>query len=221
MKSWIIKENKEFVGRQHELGLLKKIGLAHQSSIVIVYGRRRVGKTELLEQAFRDRNILKFEGREGLSEKEQIDAALAQLLLYADDSLPPNKSVKNWGDFFQVLASYTAKGVWTIYLEELQWLADYKKDIISHLKYVWDNYFRHNPDLILVLCGSSPSFMLDKVVSSQALYNRSQYELPLKEMTILEAKEFLRNKGSRELFDAYLTLGGIPEYLNREPIAKF
>lgn len=215
MKPWIVKENKEFIGRHYELGQLKKIGSSHQSSIVVVYGRRRVGKTELLEQAFRNRNILKFEGREGLSEKEQIDAALAQLSLYVEDSLPTNKQIKNWGDFFQLLSSYTATGVWTIYLEELQWLANYKKDIISHLKYVWDNYFRHNPDLIVVLCGSSSSFMLNKVVSSQALYNRSQYEFPLKEMTVLEAKEFLKNKGNPEVFDAYLTLGGIPEYLNR------
>jgi len=49
---------------------LVKIGNAHKASIVIVYGRRRIGKTELLEQAFRTRNILKFEGREGLNEKE-------------------------------------------------------------------------------------------------------------------------------------------------------
>ncbi len=215
MKPWIVKENKEFVGRQHELALLKKIGSAHQSSIVIVYGRRRVGKTELLEQALRNRNILKFEGREGLNEKEQIHAALAQLSLYVDDASSADKPINDWGDFFQLLALLTATGVWTIYLEELQWLANYKKNIISHLKYVWDNYFRHNPDLIIVLCGSSPSFMLDKVVSSQALYNRSQYEIPLKELTILEAKSFLKNKGNREVFDAYLTLGGIPEYLNR------
>jgi len=119
---------------------------------------------------------------------------MSQLALYVNDSLPSSREIKNWGDFFQLLASYT------IYLEELQWLANYEKNIISHLEYVWDNYFQRNPDLIILLWGSSPSFMLDKVVNSQALYNRSQYEFSL--------KEFLKGRSNREVFNTYLTVGG-------------
>ena len=67
IKPKTIKCNKNFVGRNHELEKLSEISNSGEASIVVVYGRRRVGKTELLEQAFRKRNILKFEGIEGAS----------------------------------------------------------------------------------------------------------------------------------------------------------
>jgi uncharacterized protein len=116
-------------------------------------------------------------------------------------------------NFFLLLANYLKTGKWTLYLEELQWLSNYESTLISELKYVWDNYFRYNPELIILLCGSSPSFMIDQVIHSKALYNRSQHEIHLKEFTISETKLFLKNRSVREIFDAYLTIGGIPEYL--------
>ena len=103
--------------------------------------------------------------------------------------------------------------MWTVYLEELQWLANYESKMISELKYAWDNYFRHNENLILILCGSAPSFMLDYVVHSKALYNRSQYEFHLKEFNLFEVSLFLQERSNKEIMDAYLTVGGIPEYL--------
>lgn len=210
MRSLLVSENKNFVGRSYELEKLESIGNKDEASIIVMYGRRRIGKTELLEQAFRQRNIIKFEGIEGLNGKEQLRSVLRQLVLYTDDPLP---QVQTWEEFFRVLSTYTSKGTWTIYLEELQWLAAYKGTLISQLKYAWDNYFRHNPKLLLILCGSAPSFMIQKVLQSKALYNRSQYEIPLKEFNIIEAKEFLKGRSDKEVFDAYLTVGGIPEYL--------
>lgn len=213
MKSLRIKENKNFIGRKHELERLRKISGFNEASIIIMYGRRRVGKTELLEQAFKDRNILKFEGVEGLDKTEQLAHVTEQLAEYTQERLGKIAVVKSWKEFFQLLAHYTAKGTWTIYLEELQWLAGYESALISELKYVWDNFFRHNPHLILILCGSSPSFMIDHVVHSKALYNRSQHEFYLKEFNLVEAQLFLKKRSPKEVMDAYLTVGGLPEYL--------
>lgn len=214
MKPLSLEIKKKIIGRQYELRLLKKISVADNANIVIMYGRRRVGKTELLEQAFRERNLLKFEGIEGQPEKKQLGHVMAQLALYTEEPLLAKTQMENWREFFQLLAKYTQNGVWTIYLEELQWLANYQDDLIAELKFVWDNYFRHNPNLIIILCGSAPSFMLNQVIHSKALYNRSQYELHLKEFNIFETQQFLKNRSQREVFDAYLTVGGIPEYLN-------
>ncbi len=213
MKPLVIKVKKNFVGRTRELERLKKISESNEAGIVIMYGRRRIGKTELLEQAFRDRNVLKFEGIEGLSEKAQFANVMSQLAIYVQDPLLAKVVIETWREFFQLVASYTSKGIWTIYLEELQWLADYESTIIAELKYVWDNYFRHNPKLILILCGSAPSFMLDHVVHSKALYNRSQYEFYLKAFNPIETKAFLKKRSNKEVMDAYLTVGGVPEYL--------
>lgn len=213
MKPLHVKVNKEFIGRHWELEKLREIGSMGEASIIIMYGRRRVGKTELLEQAFSKRNLLKFEGIEGLTEEKQLSNAMSQLSTYADDNLLAKVHIDSWREFFEILTKYTAQGTWTIYLEELQWLADYKSTLISELKYVWDNYFRHNSNLVIVLCGSAPSFMLDQVVHSRALYNRSQYEIHLREFSLTETKQFLKGRSQKEVLDAYLTIGGIPEYL--------
>lgn len=208
-----IELKKNFIGRRFELCNLKKIAGAGEASILVMYGRRRVGKTELLEQAFRDRNLLKFEGVEGLNEKAQFANVMTQLAKYLDDPLVSKVVIETWSEFFQLLSKYLQEGTWTLYLEELQWLANYKSRLVSELKYVWDNYFRHNPNLIIVLCGSAPSFMLEQVVHSKALYNRSQYEMHLKEFTLQETRAFFKKRSHKEILDAYLTVGGIPEYL--------
>ena len=211
MKALTVKENVNFIGRKHEIEVLEAIGNSDGAKIIIMYGRRRVGKTELLEQVFRDRNILKFEGIEGLSDKKQLENVVNQLSLYIQK--PVEIPIKNWSQFFQYLSTCTKEGIWTIYLEEIQWLANYKGTLIAELKYVWDNFFRHNPNLVLILCGSSASFIIRKVMHSDALYNRSQHEICLKEFNIVESKQFLGHRSNREVFDAYLTIGGIPEYL--------
>jgi AAA+ ATPase superfamily predicted ATPase len=213
MKPLRVKIKKNFIGRTVELERLHNIGVSQEASIVIMYGRRRIGKTELLEQAFRDRNLLKFEGIEGLTQKAQLAHVMNQLATYAESRLLAKTVLSSWREFFELLYDYARKGRWTIYLEELQWLARYDDTLIAELKYVWDNFFRHNPKLIVILCGSAPSFMIDHVIHSKALYNRSQHEFHLKEFNVYETKEFLKKRSIREVFDAYLTVGGVPEYL--------
>jgi AAA+ ATPase superfamily predicted ATPase len=208
-----IKLNKSFIGRQYELNKLSEISEKKESSIIVTYGRRRVGKTELLEQGFRNRNVLKFEGIEGLSQKEQLKHVMWQLSEYKGDPLLARVTISSWTEFFKIAADVVKKGVWTLYFEEVQWLAGYKAKFISELKYFWDNHFRHNNKLIVVICGSSPSFMINKVLHSKALYNRSTHEIALKEFSLSETAQFLKKRSACEVMDAYLSVGGIPEYL--------
>ena len=75
-----------------------------------------------------------------------------------------------WLELFDFIASKISHGKWKLRSsQELQWLAGYKNELISDLKYVWDNRFRHNPDLLLVLCGSSPSVHANQLVHESAL----------------------------------------------------
>jgi uncharacterized protein len=208
-----------FVGRKVPLQRLREIAAQQESAIVIVYGRRRVGKTALIEYAYGNRNPLKIEGIEGQDEPYQIQSALEQIARFTGDrahalirtETPGGKP--SWRYVFELLHSIVEEGVWTLYFEELQWLAAYQDTFAAELKYYWDNFFRHNPQLLIVLCGSSPSFMINHVVKSKALYNRSQHEIPLPEFTVAEAAEFLRIESPLRVMDAYLAVGGIPEYL--------
>ncbi|MDQ2993831.1 MAG: ATP-binding protein [Pseudomonadota bacterium] len=211
----LIPINTKFVGREFEISRIAKIVAAKISAIIIVYGRRRIGKTELLEQCFRERNVLKFEGKEKQSELMQMRHVLNELSKYASEPLLQMIEPKNWQEVFEIIHRYTQQGQWTIYFEEVQWLADYNDNFISDLKYAWDNYFRYNNDLIVILCGSAPSFMINQVAHSKALYNRSQHEIALEQLTLSEAKLFLKKRSDREVMDAFLTVGGIPLYLEK------
>lgn len=213
MKREHLIENKGFIGRLVERDLLGEISRQDQAAILIIYGRRRIGKTELIEQTYRCRNLIKFEGIEGQRQTEQMRVVMQQLAEYVQQPLLKKIQVSNWTEVFAHIYEYTKQGEWTIYFEEVQWLADYQDQFISELKFYWDNYWRKNPDIILILCGSSPSFMINHVAHSKALYNRSQYELSLKEFNLLEAKKMLKKDSNREVMDAYLTVGGIPAYL--------
>ncbi len=215
MKSKLLNFNKNFIGRAQQWQRLEKIGEEEESAIVILYGRRRIGKTELLEQVYRTRNIIKFEGIESKSEQEQRYAVMVQLAEYTEEPLLAEIKPTNWTTVFKHIARYITKGKWTLYFEEVQWLADYKSNFIAELKYVWDNEFRYNNQLIVILCGSSPSFMINYVVQSKALYNRSQHEIQLNELNLIDTRAMLAKNSIREVLDAYLTVGGIPEYLKR------
>lgn len=209
-----VTRNPNFVGREFESLRLKQALDSHESSIIVVYGRRRVGKTELVEQTCIGRKILKFEGLEHQSVNKQKQAFLDQLAIYCQDPTVAKIRCQTWREVFVLLAKYVSTDSWVIYLEELQWMANGRVDLISDLKFAWDNYFRTNPKLKLILCGSSTSFMVKKVVLSRALHNRSLHELPVRPFSLRDTYRFLGHSYSkRSVLDAYLTLGGIPEYL--------
>ncbi len=208
-----IKKIPSFVGRQVEWKRLTILGQTKEAAILVVYGRRRIGKTELLEQVYADRHILKFEGIRGKSQEEQKAHVLWQLSEYMQEPLIAKLKVDTWVEIFKLIYDRIPEGKWTIYFEEVQWLAGYEDGFISELKFAWDNYLRHREGWVVILCGSAPSFIINHVIYSKSLYNRSQHELHLKEFNLTEAMQFLSPRSHREVMDAYLTIGGIPEYL--------
>ncbi len=206
----------QFFGREEELARLASIGTAEQSAIVVVYGRRRVGKTTLIERAFAKRNLLKIEGLEKGGLREQLRSAVQQLAAQLPDHPVSSWNPRNWGDLLRLIGNVVKEGVWTLYFEEYQWLSSYRTLLTSELKVAWDNWLRLNPQLVLVICGSSPSFMVNKVLKSKSLHNRSQHEFHIKPLPFVDARKLLPQRASlKEAFDAYLLVGGIPEYLRR------
>lgn len=204
----------KFVGRDDELNQLTSILSEREPSIIIVYGRRRIGKTYLIEHALKSLTYLKIEGKQGYSRQEQINHALYTAAKYFNEPLFTKLNVRTWTEFFGLLIEKMQSKKWVLYLEELQWLSNYESDLISDLKEAWDNRFSKNPHFKLILCGSAPSFMISQVVQSKALYNRSQHIIPLNEFSLTEINDyFSKKKSAMEIMDAQLTVGGIPEYL--------
>jgi hypothetical protein len=203
-----------FIGREHELDTLTTLDQTPGAKIVVLYGRRRVGKTTLIKQAFNKRRLLTFEGLQGRNQQEQLNHFAEQLMILFNQKKSLRIALTSWREAFLALWAFIEKGEYTIHLEELQWMANYQNELVSDLKYIWDNFWSNNPQLIVVLCGSAPSFLIQAVMRSKALHNRSQIEVPLGELEIHEAELlFPKNRSRSEKLDAYLAVGGIPEYL--------
>ena len=100
-----------------------------------------------------------------------------------------------------------------IVLDEFQWLANYRREMVSDLKLVWEQYLSKVPGVKLILCGSIASFMTTKVVRSSALYGRTDLEIHLKEFQLGEAQQLLSGLGLDEVVEACLYFGGVPKYL--------
>jgi AAA+ ATPase superfamily predicted ATPase len=203
-----------FVGRSWELDEFSKIMAEPEASVITIYGRRRVGKTTLIEKFFSDHGMIKCEGIEGGNDAAQRVSMLEQYGEQTNNSLLQKVTTKSWRELFRLINEDLCTGRVTLYLEEFQWLSNYKVDLIAEIKFFWDNYWKKNSDFTLILCGSSPSFMTAKVVHSKAMYNRSLHEFPIAPFSATETMAFLGPKRKKtEALQALLLVGGIPEYL--------
>lgn len=225
MKYYSVRKNPRFVGRQPYWQRLQEIDAQDEAAVIVIYGRRRVGKTELIEQFFRGRPLLKFEGlqpqrstiRRGSEQEKrrQIQECLVRLGQYVER---PHEylhmRVERWRDFFGLLVPVLEKQPVVLYLDELQWLANYSDELLSELKPWWDDVLRHNTRLRIVISGSSPAFIVNQFLASSAMYNRSNHMMKLEPFDLAEIHQFL-GKGHREAMLAAITVGGIPEYLKQ------
>ena len=199
------------IGRQTEINLLKSANQSNKAELGIVYGRRRIGKSTLL-QSFLKKGDLYFEGIKGLSKKKQIQH-FAQQLAAQTNTIPVD--AKNWSEAFRALTPHITKKRIYVVFDELPWMASGQKELIALLKYFWDNHWKQNNKIHLVLCGSIASFMVKNVLHSEALHNRKTYEFQLGPLSIAEANLFFPNTPKEMVLKYLLIFGGIPKYLEQ------
>ncbi|MBF0433268.1 MAG: AAA family ATPase [Fibrobacteria bacterium] len=208
-----IYNNNMFVGREYELKILKNAIKSKRPELGIVYGRRRVGKSALLKQAKSGKNCIYFEALQKVTQKKQIEHFLQQLSKQANT---PQSMANNWRDAFEILTYYISKGGHYIVFDEFPWMASGKTELVSLFKYYWDNHWKNNPGITLMLCGSIASYMIKHVVHSQALHNRKTFEIKLSPLPAKEAKLFFKNlRSDREIAQFMMVFGGIPKYLEQ------
>ena len=207
---------KGFFGRKAEKEQLEALIERPRPCIAVIYGRRRVGKSELIRQATQGKNVLNFEGLEGQPKQKQIKNFLFQL---AEQTGTEHKHIADWPEALILLRDLTDCGQWVIVLDEFQWTANYQNELVSVIKMIWERYLSTNPELTLILCGSIASFMKSKVLKSSALYGRTDYELNLRALKLHEIAEFFPEKGTDEILETAMLVGGIPKYL--ELVAEY
>ncbi len=210
----------QFLGRVQEKALLRSwANETNGSYLSVIYGRRRIGKTRLVEESFKDATLFKFEGLEGQPTNEQQRQFLARLAELSGK--PEYRLIKTsrWTDILIILSNYLSeyasnKKPVVVFFDEFQWMASGRTKLVSNLKYVWDNYFMKNNRVHLILCGSACSFLVKKVIRSKALYGRINLEINVKQLQLPEIKNVFQPKRSLwDVVELYMALGGVPQYL--------
>lgn len=213
-------ENKyiPFAGRKPELKRLSRLLSKKSASLVVIRGRRRIGKSRLIEEFAKKYKFLQFEGIAPIdagSAQQQRDNFSNQLSQYGMPKIQAN----DWSDLFWLLAQYDAvKNERVIILfDEISWMANGDPDFLGKLKIIWDQYLKKNPKLILVLCGSISSWIEENIISSTAFFGRISEKITLEELPLDDANQLLKNNGFKksayEKFSILSVTGGVPWYL--------
>ena len=213
------------IGREKEAKQLENLYLSKKAELVAVYGRRRVGKTYLINEVFNNKFFFKHSGL-ALAEsddnktKTQLDHFANSLNLYG---VKIEKKINNWFDAFFNLTKHimqcndSFKKV--IFIDELPWLDTKDSQFISAFEGFWNSFACARNDLLVIVCGSATSWIENNLINNTGgLYGRVTYEIKLNPFTLKECKDFLESIGvNYSLYDitqTYMIFGGIPYYLN-------
>jgi hypothetical protein len=207
-----------FVDRQYELDKLNLLTYKKTASLVVLKGRRRIGKSRLLLEFTKDHQpSYRFVGLSpalGINATHQREEFAKKLQAQFD--IPPIPS-DDWDDLFKWLGKLTAKQSAIIIFDEISWMAMDDPTFLPKLKNAWDEIFSQNPQLVLILCGSISTWIEQNILSSTGFFGRVASEISLEELSIPSSYQLLQAlgfKGSNVEFFIILSLtGGIPWYL--------
>ena len=208
------------VGRKEEMKELQRIYDSVSSEFVVVYGRRRVGKTYLIREFFHDDFVFYATGVARGNRTEQLAQFNSSLARYGDSE--DQTAPENWFLAFGRLEKLVAKSRKqrkVIFLDELPWMDTPKSDFVKALEMFWNVWASARNDIVLIVCGSAASWMVGNVIRNRGgLHNRLTCKLKLNPFTLSETKEYFLSQKIKwdnlSIAECYMILGGIPYYLH-------
>ncbi len=210
------------IGREEQIEQMKETLALHKSSFVAVTGRRRVGKTYLIEQVYKGHLCLSVTGIQSGDTKTQLINIADKIGEYFENfiSITPN----NWQELFillkKVLQMLPKDRKQVIFLDEVPWMNTPRSGFIQLLAHLWNDYLSKEKHFVLVVCGSSTSWIHQKIISDKGgFHNRLTHKVHLEPFTLSETKQFLHSKRIKltdtAISEIYMTMGGIPFYLEQ------
>ena len=206
-----------FVGRLNELKQLKNLTRKKTSSLLVVSGRRRIGKSRLIEEFSKEFRFLRFSGipptpkTKPQDQRNEFARQLSMAVGY------PAIQVNDWGDLFSLLARETRNGKAIILFDEISWMGSKDPLFLGKLKNAWDMEFKSNPELILILCGSVSSWIEKNILNNTGFMGRLSLNLQIQELQLPECNQLLNVIGFRgseyDKFKILSITGGVPRYL--------
>ena len=209
-----------FYGREKQMESLKALLKKKVPSLVTYRGRRRIGKSTLIER-FAETNrcrFIKIEGvkpQRGFTDETQLNSFAEQLAAQTGSDPTP---AANWLNSFLRLNDKITDTEWTVVLlDEISWLGHFDEDFAETIKIAWDNYWKKHPRLVVVLCGSVSSWIKDNIIGNGAFVGRRSLDIVVEELPLRECVKFWgRSAGRiapREIIDVLSVTGGVPRYL--------
>ena len=205
------------IGRNSEKQELLDLLESDQSEFVAVYGRRRVGKTYLIREAFNYHFTFQHTGILDASLQEQL-AEFQQSLKSAGYRKCPEPA--NWHEAFHLLASLLEKSKEekkVVFIDELPWMDTPNSNFIRALDHFWNGWASARKDIVIIVCGSATSWIINKIIMNYGgLHNRLTHQIFLHPFTLAECEQYSQRRRlgftQKQLLEAYMALGGIPYY---------
>ncbi len=210
--------NEPFVARERECGELQKRLDSGRSEFVIVYGRRRVGKTFLIDNFFKGTFDFKFVGTRGANTRTQLLNFTNTINRYSKKKF---KRFTLWEDAFfaleQYLESLPKEKKKIVFFDEMPWIDTQRSNFVRSLEYFWNSWAISQHNILLIATGSATSWMMDKLVANKGgLHGRITSRLHVAPFTLHEVETYLRQIGCEwdryQIMQSYMVLGGVPFY---------
>lgn len=219
------------VAREKEQAIFERLMKEPTAQMLAVYGRRRTGKTFLVREYFDDRFVFKHtavsptELKEREKDREllyriQLNEFAASLRKYGSKEMSP---ITDWFEAFHrletLLEKKRGKEKMVVFIDELPWLATPRSNFLSAFEHFWNDWGSGKHNLLLVVCGSATSWMLDNIINNKGgLYGRTNCEMHLHPFTLAETETYLHRRGVTldryDVVQAYMVTGGVAYYLS-------
>jgi len=208
------------IGRKREIALLNELIDSNKVEFVAMYGRRRIGKTFLIDKLYARQYDFYMTGIYEGTRKEQLTNFAHQLELYAGHRV---RTPKDWMEAFFALQDYlttrlSQKRV-LIFIDELPWLDTPRSRFLKAFELFWNEWASKHDNIKLIVCGSATTWMTSKLLGNMGgLHNRVTQPIYLRPFNLAETEAFLSSRGfalsRRQVAEAYMSMGGTPYYLD-------
>lgn len=205
-----------FIGRNHELEVLRRFTRKKVASLLVIRGRRRIGKSRLIEEFVKPYTFYAFSGIPP-TKKTTAQSQRNEFANQLGKQDFPKIRAEDWNDLFWILTDKIKKGRVVVLLDEISWMGSEDPDFLGKLKNAWDLRFKKNPQLILILCGSASYWIEKNILSSTGFVGRISYTMTLNELPLKDCQRFwgkaAKNISTTEKLKILSITGGVPKYL--------
>ena len=209
-----------FIGREEQLKLLDAFWGRDSGVLVTCRGRRRIGKSTLIEE-FALRSGARFISIEGLAPHKKMTDAIQRKRFcekVAEYAMRSTEECETWAlAFSQLDGLLSGSGRTVVLLDEISWMGGWNPDFAGYLKEAWDKKLRKHVNLIFVLCGSVSAWIVENILNSTGFVGRNSLDIELKELSIRDAVQIWGScadrMSTREKLDMLSVTGGVPKCL--------